>query len=144
MFHTVYCCCTTQQFRILKFSVKPLWIIDYFENWLDGIQLWFCEKTEERGDSSLARKLHPLGSKCEISWWEWEEGSPLLKMHIFVSKCICSEPQQIKNSLAAELNKFLFMTLYYSVIFGQNCFLLWWFYFKLWTSFMKIISYELV
>ena len=27
--------------------VKPLWIIDYFENWLDGIQLWFCEKTEE-------------------------------------------------------------------------------------------------
>ena len=110
MFHTVYCCCTTQQFRILKFSVKPLWIIDYFENWLDGIQLWFCEKTEERGDSSLARKLHPLGSKCEISWWEWEEGSPLLKMHIFVSKCICSEPQQIKNSLAAELNKFLFMT----------------------------------
>ena len=23
---------------------------------------------------SLARKLHPLGSKCEISWWEWEEG----------------------------------------------------------------------
>ena len=45
---------------------------------------------KDRRVESLARKLHPLGSKCEISWWEWEEGSPLLKMHIFVSKCIAA------------------------------------------------------
>ena len=29
---------------------------------------------KDRREESLARKLHPLGSKCEISWWEWEEG----------------------------------------------------------------------